>query len=589
MTAQSSSGAAEFDVIVVGSGVAALFGAAAAASRGLTTCLVEKTDRFGGTSAYSGGAVWLPGNPVLARDGLEDSIERGRTYFRAVVGDRTDHDLQDAFLNTGPEVVTFLQDRLGIQTRFQAFPDYFDAPGRQETGRSIYPKTVKGEEVGARAADIRSAVPVDLFGAPEDTTRLEGGRAWVARLILALDGMENAELRLETGAEELVRDDDGRVVGVAVRDRSGSRVVLGARRGVLVAAGGFERSAEMRARHQGMPTADWSASHPDTGSGDAVRMFEQVGARLDLLDQSWWCPATLFPNGHAAFTLGFRSGIIIDGTGRRFANELLPYDQMGRRMHARMAEGAGEAFWLVFDDAEAGGFPAICVPAPDAGQLREAGLWHTAGSVEELAGAIGIDPGALGESVDRFNGFAERGRDEDFARGEDPYGRFFLGAPTPQECLRPLGGQRLHAVRLVPGDLGTKGGAVIDPDGAVLDTAGVPIAGLYAAGNSSASVSGEAYPGPGVPLGSGMTMAYRAVAHMAGEPLPINPCPSGRRPLEEVGDSDDRGPPAAGAAGLGRLAAHLRYHQGVTACLGHGADRDQPAALGDGLHLVAGE
>lgn len=513
---------AEFDVVVVGSGIAALFGAAVAASRGLTTCLVEKTDRFGGTSAYSGGGVWLPGNAVLARDGLEDSVEEGRTYFRAVVGDRTDHDLQDAFLNTGPQVVDFLQEQLGIQTRFQAFPDYFAAPGRQEVGRSIYPKPVKAEEAGDRASDIRSAVPVDLYGATEDPSRLEGGRAWVARLVLALDGMENAELRLRTAAEELLRDDAGRVVGVVVSDESGRRV-LGARRGVLVAAGGFERSAELRARWQQMPTADWSASHPDTGSGDAIRMFEQVGARLDLLDQSWWCPATLFPNGHAAFTLGFRSGIIVDGTGRRFANELLPYDQMGRKMHARMAAGAGDEFWFVFDDAESGGFPAICVPAPDNAQLREVGLWHTAESIGELAAATGLDPSALGESVERFNGFADQGRDADFGRGEDPYGRFFLGATTPGECLRPVTGTRLHAVRLVLGDLGTKGGAVINPDGAVLGTDGAPIAGLYAAGNSSASVSGEAYPGPGVPLGSGMTMAYRAVADMAGEPLPIHP------------------------------------------------------------------
>lgn len=512
----------EFDVVVVGSGVAALFGAATAAARGLRTCLVEKTDRFGGTSAYSGGAVWLPGNAVLARDGIEDSVEQGRTYFRAVVGDRTDQDLQDAFLNTGPGVVDFLQDRLGIQTRFQAFPDYFPAPGRQEVGRSIYPKPVKAEEIGARASDIRAGVPADQFGATDAPSRLEGGRAWVARLVLALDAMKNAELKLGTAAEELLRDDDGRVVGVVVRDESGQRV-LRARRGVLVAAGGFERSAELRARWQQMPTADWSASHPDTGSGDALRMFEQVGAQLDLLDQSWWCPATLFPNGHAAFTLGFRAGIIVDGTGRRYANELLPYDQMGRKMRARMAAGAGDAFWFIFDDSEAGRYPAICVPEPDATPMREAGLWHTAGSLDELAEATGLDPRALGESVERFNGFAKQGRDTDFARGEDPYGRFFMGAATPADCLRPVTGTRLHAVRLVLGDLGTKGGAVIDPDGAVLGTDGAPIPGLYAAGNSSASVSGEAYPGPGVPLGSGMTMAYRAVADMAGEPLPIQP------------------------------------------------------------------
>ena len=320
MTSQNREFDAEFDVVVVGSGVAALFGAAAAAERGMSTCLVEKTAHFGGTSAYSGGAVWLPGNPVLLRDGVEDSVELGRTYFREVVGDRTDRDVQDAFLNTGPQVVEFLRDELDIPARFQPFPDYFDAPGRQEMGRSIYPKPIKVEEMGDRAGDVRPPVPVDQFGESADSERLDGGQAWVARLVLVLDGMEAAETRLNTAAEELLRDDQGRVIGVAVRGDSG-RQLLGARRGVLVAAGGFERSAELRSRWQQMPTSDWTSSHPDTGSGDAVRMFEQVGARLDLLDQSWWCPATLFPNGHAAFTLGFRSGIIVDGTGRRFANE----------------------------------------------------------------------------------------------------------------------------------------------------------------------------------------------------------------------------------------------------------------------------
>src|SRR5699024_8506753 len=456
----------------------------------------------------------------LARDGVEDSVERGRTYFRAVVGDRTAADVQDAFLNTGPQVVEFLQDELGIPTRFQAYPDYFDAPGRQELGRSIYPKPIKGEEVGARAADIRPPVPADQFGADEDTTKLEGGRAWVARLVLSLDAMDTAETRLNTAAEELVRDGDGRVVGVVVQGESG-RQILGARRGVLVAAGGFERSADLRQRWQNMPTADWSSSHPATGSGDAVRMFEQVGARLDLLDQSWWCPATLFPNGHAAFTLGFRSGIIVDGTGRRFADELLPYDQMGRQMRARIAAGAGEEFWLVFDDAERGRFPAICVPEPEADDLRAAGLWHSASTIEELAGHIGLDPSALTDTVERFNAFAAAGRDEDFHRGEDPYGRYFLSASTPEDCVRPVGGETVHAVRLVLGDLGTKGGAVIDRDGAVRRADGSTVPGLYAAGNSSASVSGEAYPGPGVPLGSGMAFAFRAVAYMAGEPLPL--------------------------------------------------------------------
>ena len=128
------------------------------------------------------------------------------------MGDRTDIQVQDAFLNTGPKVVDFLADELGISMRFQAFPDYFDAPGRQDVGRSIYPKPVKGDEIGDRARDIRPPVPVDQFGAEEDNSRLEGGRAWIARLVLAMDAMDNAELRLNSGASELVRDDDGRVV-----------------------------------------------------------------------------------------------------------------------------------------------------------------------------------------------------------------------------------------------------------------------------------------------------------------------------------------------------------------------------------------
>lgn len=192
---------------------------------------------------------------------------------------------------------------------------------------------------------------------------------------------------------------------------------------------------------------------------------------------------------------------------------------MGRQMYERLTAGAGDEFWLIFDDAEGGNYPAICIPAPRADELREAGLWHSATSISDLAEATGLDAHSLAESAERFNGFAEQGRDADFQRGEDPYGRFFLGASAPEQCLNPIGGDTFHAVRLVLGDLGTKGGAVIDPNGAVRRSNGSTIPGLYAAGNSSASVSGEAYPGPGVPLGSGMAMAFRAVADMLGEPL----------------------------------------------------------------------
>ncbi|MCD2145673.1 FAD-dependent oxidoreductase [Gordonia paraffinivorans] len=505
-----------YDVVVVGSGGAALAGALAATHRGLTVCVVEKTDRFGGTSAYSGGSVWLPGNHVLRRDGVDDSVEEGLTYFRATVGDRTDADVQQTFIETGPEVVEFLENEAGIPLEHRPFPDYFAAPGRKDFGRSIFAKAITAEEVGARVDDVRPMVPTDQFGIEMDRSVLDGGQAWIARMVLALDESGRADLRLNTAARSLVTDESGRVTGLVVSGPDGEQR-LQARGGVLLAAGGFERNDDLRREYQHMPTGEWTSSHPATGSGDALTMLSGVGAKLDLLDQSWWCPATLFPNGHAVFTLGLRAGIVVDDTAERFANEMLPYDQMGRAMRERMLAGTGERFWYIFDNRFGDDLPAICAPAPDRQAMTEAGLWFTADSLAGLAGLIGLDPQALGATVERFNGFAEQGADADFHRGEDPYGRFFLGAQFAAQCLAPLDGTRFHAVRLVLGDLGTKGGAVINRDGAVVRADdGEPIPGLYAAGNSTASISGEVYPGPGTPLGSGMVMAYRAVADMAG-------------------------------------------------------------------------
>ncbi|MGW4119603.1 FAD-dependent oxidoreductase [Nocardia sp. NPDC004711] len=503
-----------YDVVVVGSGGAALAGALAATHRGLSTCVIEKTDRFGGTSAYSGGSVWLPGNHVLARQGVDDSVEQGLTYFSALVGDRTSSELQRAYLETGPSVAEFLENTAGIPLEHRPFPDYYDAPGRSANGRSIFAQSIEAAEVGDRLDDIRPMVPADQFAVEMDRSVLDGGQAWIARMVLALDASGVADLKLSTRVTELAQDDQGRVTGVVVTGLDGTRSRIQARGGVLLAAGGFERSPELRAKWQDMPT-DWSSSHPDTGSGDALALAESVGAAVDLMDQSWWCPATLFPNGHAAFTLGVRAGIIVDATGQRFANEMLPYDRMGRAMREQMLLGHGDSFWFVFDDQPGDMLPAICVPAPSREELFTAGLWHTADDIATLADAIGVDAERLTASVLRFNESAEKGKDEDFGRGEDPFGRFFVGATSPEPCLRPLHGSGFHAVRLVLGDLGTKGGAVIDRDGAVERPDGSVIAGLYAAGNSSASVAGPVYPGPGVPLGSGMVMAYRAAAAMA--------------------------------------------------------------------------
>jgi succinate dehydrogenase/fumarate reductase flavoprotein subunit len=288
---------------------------------------------------------------------------------------------------------------------------------------------------------------------------------------------------------------------------------------VLVAAGGYESDPARRRELHGLPGADWTSAAPGSNTGDALTALQAAGAAVDLLDEAWWCPATLFPNGRAAFTLGLGGGIFVGPDGRRFANESLPYDRMGHVIQQRMRRHGPDAqFWWVFDSRTTS-VPGICQPMPDPERFRAAGLWRSGDTPEELAAAIGVPAAALRDTVDRFNGFAASGTDDDFHRGEDDYDRFFATGTGPNPALVPLERGALHAVRIVLGDLGSKGGARIDASGQVLGADDRPIPGLYAAGNSAASVAGHVYPGPGVPLGSGMVFAYRAAVAMTAAAL----------------------------------------------------------------------
>jgi 3-oxosteroid 1-dehydrogenase len=504
------------DVIVVGSGGAALVGAYTAASAGLRTLVLEKTEYFGGTSAYSGAALWLPGNQAQHRAGVADSVDLGREYFRAVVGDDTPAALQEAFLSTAPDLVEFLERDPVLQFAYGPFPDYFEAPGRIPAGRDIFPVPLKARELGPLLDKLRKPIAEDQFGVPQDRRTLTGGQALIGRLLLALSALPNVELRTGARMRSLIAS-DGRVAGVVVASGpDGSQERILASRGVIVAAGGFECDDDLRARYHGLPHGNWTSAAPGSNTGDALAALASAGAAVDLLDEAWWCPATLFPNGRAAFTLGLRGGIIVNAAGDRFANESLPYDRMGREIRRGHQAGASHIpAWFVFD-GRFSGLPAISQPAPDLAAFQEAGLWRTSDDVAGLAAQIGVPPLSLQKTVERFNGFAATGVDEDFHRGEDPYDLFFASGDGPNPCLVPIDRPPFHAVQLVVGDLGTKGGARTSVDGQVLDGQGDPIPGLYAAGNSAASVTGHCYPGPGTPLGSGMTFAYRAARHLAG-------------------------------------------------------------------------
>lgn len=501
------------DVIVVGSGAGALVGAYVAAARGLQTMVLESTDRFGGTSAYSGAGLWLPGNPALDRAGVDDSIDAAREYLRAVVGDSTAV-LQDAFLAAAGPMISELEQHPMLQFEHRPFPDYFaDAPSSKPRGRDIFPLDLARTDIGGEDEWLRPALAQERQGAAPPAT-LTGGQALIGRLLVAVRGTDRCDLRLRSTVDRLIIDDDGNVVGVEVIV-SDHRLLIGARAGVLLAAGGFERNDEMRARFSVPGKAAWSMGAPG-GTGLAIEAGIAAGAAVDLMDQCWWSPGVVHPDGSATFTLGLRGGIFVDRAGNRFANESLPYDRMGRAvLEANDGNNENLPFWFVFDDRFGDVMPAnSTLPMTAKQDYVDAGLWQTAATLEDLAVAIGVPADALLASVDRFNGFAATGVDDDHHRGEAPYDLFFANGDGPNPALVPIDAGPFHAVRFAVSDLGTKGGLVTDGVARVLRPDESTITGLYAAGNTMASMTGSTYPGPGTPIGTCMTFAYVAVLDM---------------------------------------------------------------------------
>ncbi|MFE6508434.1 FAD-dependent oxidoreductase [Nocardioides sp. NPDC057767] len=498
-----------YDVVVVGSGAGAMAAAVTAARNGLSTVVLEKSALLGGTSAYSGAAAWLPGNDATRRAGSADSTESGRAYLRALLGEN-ELDRQEAFLEAAPAVVAELEAEPAIELAAQAFPDYFEAPGRVPGGRSIVPRPLAQDLLPAGLAElIRPAVDRDRAGLGHDPDQpLVGGRALIGRMLHALHD-NGGTVRTEMPMTELITT-DGRVSGVVVSTVDMPRRIA-ATRGVLLGSGGFERNQVLRTKYAVPGAAEWAMAPAGTNTGEPIAAAVAVGATTELMHEGWWCPGLATPDGQAAFTLGFRGGVIVDQHGRRFANESLPYDQMGRRLSA---EPDRIPAWFVFDSRSGGLAPAITMPAAPAEEHLAAGTWVRADSLASLASSTGLPADALQETVARFNRFATAGVDADFGRGEDEYDRFFAVGEGPNAALVPLDQPPFHAARMVLADLGTKGGLRTDVDARVLGADDRPVEGLYATGNASASLSGPCYPGPGVPIGTAMAFGWRAVQDM---------------------------------------------------------------------------
>jgi 3-oxosteroid 1-dehydrogenase len=504
----------QYDVVVVGSGGGALTGAALAARAGLSVCVVEKTSLIGGTSAYSGGACWLPGSGVQQRAGIPDSTEGAREYLAAILED-PDREKVEAFLATAPRLVAELEDDPDLDFEWLPFSEYYEAPGRVPFGRSIQPTNIKRAELPPAVAElVRPPVERDRAGEGGRNT-LSGGQALIARLATIVV-REGGTIRTNLPVTGLVTDPDDprrRVTGVAAMSPEGP-VELGARRGVLLAAGGFEGNAAMRRDHDVPGETAWTMAPRGTNTGEPIEAAVALGAATDFGPLGWFCPGLEQPDGGGSFTLGFRSGLMVDRTGHRYANECLPYDRFGREM-ARVPERIPS--WYVFDSREDGRLPAIAMPEGDPAEHLAAGTWVSADTIAGLAEAAGLPADALVETVERFNGYAASGVDADFHRGEDEYDTFFAAGPGPNKALIPCDSAPYFAARFVLSDLGTKGGLVTDAAGRVVREDGSPVPGLYAAGNTAASLFGAVYPGPGAPLGSAMVFAALAVEDMLSE------------------------------------------------------------------------
>ncbi len=508
------------DVLVAGSGAGGVTGAYTAAREGLDVVLAEASEMFGGTTAYSGGGgMWFPANPFLLRAGADDTVEDALEYYTAVVGDRTPHELQETYVRGGAPLVEYLEADENIKFMPMPWPDYFgSAPKARADGmRHMAAKPLKVAAAPDLAELIRGPLDSDRLGAPRPGDYYVGGRALIARFLLAARQYPNFATRLNTALVDLVVE-DGHVVG-AVLETNGTTRTVGTRRGVLLVAGGFEQNDELRARF-GVPGSSRDTMGPWGNQGRAHLAGIAAGGDTDLMEQAWWSPGLTHPDGRSAFALWFTGGIFVNDEGRRFTNESAAYDRLGRAVLDAMADGSVTLpYWMVYDsDGDAADPRVPPVKATNVSMVEperyvEAGLWRTADTLEELAGLIGVPPQNLVDTVARFNEFAERGVDEDFGRGDEAYDRAFSGGAPP---LYPIVTAPFHAAAFGVSDLGTKGGLRTDSAARVLDKAGNAIPGLYAAGNTMAAPSGYAYPGGGNPIGTSMVFAHLAVKNMLG-------------------------------------------------------------------------
>lgn len=554
------------DVLVIGSGAGGLSTAITAKKAGLDVLVIEKADCFGGTTAFSGGVLWIPNNALGQAQNAGDSLELARTYLRDQAGDCYDAAAVEAFLEHGPRMVDYFQRETAVKFVPTLYPDYHpDAPGGLDIGRSILaaPYDIRG--LGADMVRLRPPLKTitfigmmfnssnaDLkhfFNATRSLksffyvakrlathlkemvlyrrgTQVTSGNALAARLARsALD--LGIPILTGTAARQLLKE-GARISGALVNNQ-GREYLIDARRAVVLAGGGFSHDA--RRLREAYPHVRRGGEHfspvPDSNTGDGARMAEAVGGRVEIRLQApaAWMPVSKVPDGKGKFTAfphlldRYKPGVIgVDITGKRFTNESNSYHDVGAAMVANDASRNDTSMWLVCDARTLGkyglGF-AKPSPMPLAGLIRK-GYLYKGRTLEELAQQAGIDPAGLEQTVEQYNRGAGQGEDLEYGRGQTTFNRY-LADPQhrPNPCVAPVGPGPYFAVKTLMGDLGTFDGLRTSVVGEVLDHQDQPIEGLFAVGNDRASIMGGNYPGAGITLGPIMTFGYITGQHLA--------------------------------------------------------------------------
>ena len=545
------------DFVVVGSGGGSMCAALVLRAAGKSVLILEKTDLVGGTTARSGGVMWLPDNPFMKRDGVADSFEQASRYLDALMGAQQDAPgstpaRRARYLREAPRMIDFLLGQGVKLDRVKEWPDYYDElPGGSAPGRTVVAELFNLKELGPWAARLRpSFVQIPLPASLEEmlelpamrrSWRVKGlllklvwravlarltGKRWVAGGAALQGRMLQAALRAGTD----IRTDspvsglivqDGAVTGVqTVKDGRPWRV--GARLGVLVNAGGFARNQAMRDRYLPGTSAQWSLAAP-CDTGEMIEEMMRHGAAVAQMDERVGNQITMPPGSEtseikptAQSMTAAPHAILVDRGGSRYMNEGGSYMAYAKAMLERDRSVPAVPSWAVFDSQYlakymlAGTMPGSRKPQ----SWYEQGYLKKADTLEELAGLLRIAPAALRATVERFNGFVASNRDEDFHRGERAYDRW-LGDELnqPSASLGAIDRPPYYAVAVYPGDVGTYGGVVTDEQARVLRQDGSVIRGLYATGVSTASVMGRFYPGAGGSVGPSFVWGYVAARH----------------------------------------------------------------------------